>query len=103
MQKIFLIPFLIAGLLLLPSCSGSNEQAKCETIQRAVSEQSAEINSLTESALSMDNPQLETVLILGERLEKLRRNKYNNIISVESCFIPSEVNEATDWISRNPE
>ena len=53
--------------------------------------------------VSMDNPQLETVLILGERLEKLRRNKYNNIISVESCFIPSEVNEATDWISRNPE
>jgi len=87
----------------LPSCSGGSEQAKCETIQRAVSEQSAEINSVTESALSMENPELTTLNIFLERLETLRRSKYNNIISAENCFIPSEIAEATDWISKNPE
>ena len=88
---------------LLSGCSGGSEQAKCELIQRAVSEQSAEINSLTESALSMADPELSTLNIIMERLEKLRRSKYNNIVSAESCFIPSEFDEATDWISRNSE
>ena len=94
---------LILLVSLLSSCSGGSEQAKCELIQRAVSEQSAEINSLTESALSMVNPELSTLNIIMERLEKLRRSKYKNIVSAESCFIPSEIDEATDWISRNPE
>jgi hypothetical protein len=88
---------------LLSGCSGGSEQAKCELIQRAVSEQSAEINSLTESALSMVNPELKTLNIIMERLEKLRRSKFNNIISAENCFIPSEITEASDWISRNLE
>jgi hypothetical protein len=94
---------LILLVSLLSGCSGGSEQAKCEIIQRAVSEQSAEENSLTESALSMVNPELSTLNIIMERLEKLRRSKYNNIISAENCFAPSEIDEATDWISRNPE
>ena len=94
---------LILLVSLLSGCSGGGEQAKCEIIQRAVTEQSAEENSLTESALSMVNPELSTLNIIMERLEKLRRSKYNNIISAENCFAPSEIDEATDWISRNPE
>ena len=88
---------------LLSGGSGGSEQAKCEPIQRAVSEQSAEINSLTQSALGMDQSQLQTLFIIAERLENLRRSKYNNIISAESCFIPSEIEEAKSWISKNPE
>jgi hypothetical protein len=51
----------------------------------------------------MVNPELSTLNIIMERLEKLRRSKYNNIISAENCFAPSEIDEATDWISRKPE
>jgi uncharacterized protein YcfL len=56
-------------LSLLSGCSSGGEQAKCEIIQRAVSEQSAEVNSLTESALIMVNPELSNCNIVQYRLQ----------------------------------
>jgi uncharacterized protein YcfL len=101
MPKVFLTPVLIAGLLLLPSCSSNDEQAKCANIQRVVAEQSAELNSLMAAAVQLDMSQLPTLAALAEKADQLRRNKFNNIVLAESCFTLPEVSEAKLWLEKN--
>ena len=103
MRKALLSANLTLGLLLLPSCSGNNEQAKCANIQRVVSEQSSELNSLVAAALGLDMSQLQTLALVAEKADQLRRNKFKNIILAEKCFTPSEFIEAKVWLEKNPE
>ena len=102
MNKKLGIVFIVLILLPLTSCSGGFNKAKCENIQRAVTEQSNELNSLIQSALSLDMSQISTLAIIVERTDQIRKSKYSAITSEEKCFTQAEVNEAKDWLARNP-
>jgi len=100
MPKVFLTPVLIAGLVLLPSCSGNSEQAKCENLQRVISAQSDEINSIVQSALAAQDD-LSVLAILASKSGQVRTARAKNIISAENCFVASEIAEAKDWLNQN--
>jgi hypothetical protein len=102
-RKLSLTLALLTGLFVLPSCSDNQEKVNCPNIQRVVSEQSEELNSLVAAALGLDMSQLEALALVAEKADQLRRNKFNNIVLAESCFTPSEVNEAKLWLSKNSE
>jgi hypothetical protein len=99
MRKAFLTPLLISGLLLLPSCSGNNEQAKCEDIQRVVTAKKSETNSLlqaanTARAVGNWDVALDLAGQFNVKITEVSKTVYAN----KSCFLDSEITEAENWI-----
>lgn len=94
MPRLFLTPFVIAGLLFLPSCSSAEAKA-CEAATKAYSELSAQSQELGKSIKILEQGSL-----IFEAIEKRDKQmfiakqlllvKINNPI----CFTPKEVSAA---------
>ena len=110
MSKALLTPFVIAGLLLLASCSDSG-------VEKAIVCQTAKDDSRYYSDGYETNKELyrdqtyknlvETGFIENyqskEFLKEMNENFYNSqliIVNNQSCFLPSEVTEAQGHVKR---
>jgi hypothetical protein len=99
MRRVLLTPLLIVGLLLLPSCSGNSEQAKCDDIQRVVTAKKSETNSLlqaanTARAVGNWDVALDLAAQFNVKITEVSKTVYAN----KSCFLDSEISEAENWI-----
>ena len=90
MPKVFLTPFLIAGLLLLPSCSSAEAKA-CE----AARESRDTYLSQFENAKSLKLDLYDAVIAL----KNSKKIVWNN----QDCFTPDEVLEAQNWLRIKPQ
>jgi hypothetical protein len=99
MPRALLIPFVICGLLLIPSCSSSDANA-CEAAQQIVEDDSSKVQELLLSSKDLDKNGygLQANEVRGEILrtsEKLNRE----ILKNQSCFTPEQVGQAQTYIS----
>ena len=99
MPRALLIPFVICGLLLIPSCSSSDANA-CEAAQQIVEEDTNKVQELLLSSKDLDKSGygLQANEIRGEILrtsEKINRL----IIKNQSCFTAEQVAEAQSYIA----
>jgi hypothetical protein len=101
MPKLFLTPLLIAGLLLLPSCSSAEAKA-CKAAEQARAEYEKETKVLWDKKQAKDNASL---FIEGLALDKQVRETYLKsqrvIANNPSCFTPKQVVEAQTYILTN--
>ena len=102
MPRLLLIPLIIAGLLLLPSCSGNSvensTQAKCTDIQRFVSDKRVEANSIlqsAEAARALGN--WDVALDLATKFNNKMREISTYIFADENCFLEQEIIDAKNW------
>jgi hypothetical protein len=102
MRKVFLTPLLIAGLLLLSSCSGNSgensTQAKCAEIQRFVSDKRVEVNSIlqsAEAARALGN--WDVALDLATKFDNKMGEISTYIFADENCFLEQEIIDAKNW------
>ena len=91
MPRALLIPFVICGLLLIPSCSSTDENV-CEAAQQVVEDDMSKVRELLLSAKDLDKNGygLQANEVRGEILrtsEKLNRV----ILKNQNCFTPQEV------------
>ena len=99
MPRVLLIPFVICGLLLIPSCSSSDANA-CEAAQQIVEDDSSKVQELLLSSKDLDKNGygLQANEVRGEILrtsEKINRL----IIKNQSCFTAQQVAEAQSYIA----
>jgi hypothetical protein len=99
MPRALLIPFVICGLFLIPSCSSSDANA-CDAAQQIVKDDSSKVQELLVSAQDLDKNGygLQANEVRGEILrtsEKLNRE----ILKNQSCFTPEQVGQAQTYIS----
>ncbi len=99
MPRALLTPFVICGLLLVPSCSSSDANS-CEAAQQIVEDDTAKVQELLVSAQDLDKNGygLQANEVRGEILrtsEKLNRE----ILKNQSCFTPEQVGQAQTYIS----
>lgn len=94
MPKVFLTPVLIAGLLLLPSCSSSETKA-CEAAKKAYLDLSAQSRALGESIKILEQGSL-ILQAQQKRKEQLFTAKAAFLVKInnQSCFTPEEVSIA---------
>ncbi len=94
MSRALLTSFVISGLLLIPSCSSTDEKA-CEVAQQVVEDDMSKAGELLLSAKDLDKNGygLQANEVRGEILrtsEKLNRV----ILKSQSCFTPAQVGQA---------
>lgn len=94
MPRVFLIPFVICGLLLISGCSSTDEKA-CEAAQQLFEDNKKKARELLLSAKDLDKNGygLQANEVRGEILrtsEKLNRV----ILKNQSCFTPAQVGQA---------
>ncbi len=99
MPRALLIPFVICGLLLIPSCSSTDENA-CEAAQQVVEDDMSKVRELLLSAKDLDKKGygLQANEVRGEIVrtsEKLNRV----ILTNQSCFTPAQVGQAQTYIA----
>jgi len=99
MPRVLLIPFVICGLLLIPSCSSTGKNA-CEAAQQVVEDDINKARELLLSAKDLDKNGygLQANEVRGEILrtsEKINRA----ILKEQSCFTPQQVREAQTYIA----
>ena len=99
MPRALLIPFVICGLLLLPSCSDKDVNA-CEAAQQIVEDDTNKVQELLLSSKELDKNGygLQANEVRGEILrtsEKINRL----IVKNQSCFTPEQVGQAQTYIS----
>ena len=99
MPRALLIPFVICGLLLIPSCSSSDANA-CEAAQQIVEDDSSKVQELLLSSKDLDKSGygLQANEVRGEILrtsEKINRLIVKNL----SCFTAEQVAEAQSYIA----
>jgi hypothetical protein len=99
MPRALLIPFVICGLLLLPSCSDTDVNA-CEAAQQILEDDTTKVQELLVSAQDLDKNGygLQANEVRGEILrtsEKLNRE----ILKNQSCFTAEQVVEAQSYIA----
>ena len=99
MPRALLIPFVICGLLLIPSCSSSDANA-CEAAQQIVEDDSSKVQELLLSSKDLDKSGygLQANEVRGEILrtsEKINRL----IVKNQSCFTAEQVAEAQSYIA----
>ena len=99
MPRALLIPFVICGLLLIPSCSSSDANA-CEAAQQIVEDDSSKVQELLLSSKNLDKNGygLQANEVRGEILrtsEKINRL----IVKNQSCFTAEQVAEAQSYIA----
>ena len=99
MPRALLIPFVICGLLLIPSCSSSDANA-CEAAQQIVEDDTNKVQELLLSSKNLDKNGygLQANEVRGEILrtsEKINRL----IVKNQSCFTAEQVAEAQSYIA----
>jgi hypothetical protein len=99
MPRALLIPFVICGLLLIPSCSSSDANS-CEAAQQIVEDDTNKVQELLLSSKDLDKNGygLQANEVRGEILrtsEKINRL----IVKNQSCFIAEQVAEAQSYIA----
>jgi hypothetical protein len=99
MPRVLLIPFVICGLLLLPSCSDTDVNA-CEAAQQIVEDDTNKVQELLLSSKDLDKNGygLQANEVRGEILrtsEKINRL----IVKNQSCFTAEQVAEAQIYIA----
>ena len=99
MPRTLLIPFVICGLLLIPSCSSTDENA-CEAAQQVVEDNVNKASELLLSAKDLDKNGygLQANEVRGEILrtsEKINRV----ILKNQKCFTPQQVGQAQTYIA----
>ena len=99
MPRALLIPFVICGLLLIPGCSSTGENA-CDAAQQVVEDDLNKVSGLLLSAKDLDKKGygLQANEVRGEILrtsEKINRA----ILKKQSCFTPEQVGEAQSYIA----
>jgi hypothetical protein len=99
MPRALLIPFVICGLLLIPGCSRTVENA-CEAAQQVVEDDMNKAKELLLSAKDLDKNGygLQANEVRGEILrtsEKINRA----ILKKQNCFTPQQVGEAQSYIA----
>ena len=99
MPRALLIPFVVCGLLLIPGCSSTGENA-CEAAQQVVEDDLKKVSELLLSAKDLDKKGygLQANEVRGEILrtsEKLNRV----ILKNQSCFTPAQVGQAQSDIA----
>jgi hypothetical protein len=99
MPRALLIPFVICGLLLIPSCSSTDENV-CEAAQLVAEDDMSKVRELLLSAKDLDKNGygLQANEVRGEILrtsEKLNRV----ILTNQNCFTPQEVGQAQTYIA----
>ena len=99
MPSALLIPFVICGLLLLPSCSDTDVNA-CEAAQQIVEDDTNKVQELLLSSKDLDKNGygLQANEVRGEILrtsEKINRVILNN----QNCFTPQQVVQAQTYIA----
>jgi len=93
MPKLFLTPFVIAGLLFLPSCSSAEAKA-CKDAEQARAEFiEAANNYYTQYEKGIDGN-------LYSQAEEQYINAQRVVINNPSCFTPTEVAEAQTNLSK---
>ena len=101
MPRLFLTPFVIAGLLFLPSCSSAEAKA-CEAAEQARAEYEKETNVLWDKKQAKDNASLFIEgLALEEQVRKTYLKSQRIIANNPSCFTPKQVVEAQTYILNN--
>lgn len=102
MPRLFITPVVIAGLLLLPSCSGNSgegsTQAKCAEIQRFVSDKRVEASSIlqsAEAARAVNN--WDVALDLAAKYNNKMGEISTYIFADKNCFLEQEIIEAKNW------
>ena len=99
MPRALLIPFLVCGLLLIPGCSSTDENA-CAAAEQAMKDDMNKARELLLSAKDLDKKGygLQANEVRGEILrtsEKINRA----ILKRQSCFTPEQVGEAQIYIA----
>ena len=99
MPRALLIPFVICGLLLIPSCSSTDENA-CEAAQQVVEDDMSKVRELLLSAKDLDKNGygLQANEVRGEIVrtsEKLNRV----ILKSQSCSTPQQVGQAQTYFA----
>ena len=99
MSRALLTSFVISGLLLIPSCSSTDEKA-CEVAQQVVEDDMSKAGELLLSAKDLDKNGygLQANEVRGEILrtsEKLNRV----ILKSQSCFTPAQVGQAQTYFA----
>jgi hypothetical protein len=99
MPRALLIPFVICGLLFIPSCSSSDANA-CEAAQQIVEDDTNKVQELLLSSKDLDKNGygLQANEVRGEILrtsEKINRL----IVKNQSCFTAEQVAEAQSYIA----
>ena len=99
MPRVLLSSFVISGLLLIPSCS-STDQNTCEVSQQVVEADMNKVRELLQSAKDLDKNGygLQANEVRGEIVrasEKLNRV----ILKSQSCFTPQQVGKAQTYIA----
>ena len=99
MPRTLLIPFVICGLLLITSCSSTDENA-CEAAQQVVEDDVNKASELLLSAKDLDKNGygLQANEVRGEILrtsEKINRV----ILKNQKCFTPQQVGQAQTYIA----
>ena len=99
MPRVLLIPFVICGLLLIPSCSSSDANA-CEAAQQIVEDDSSKVQELLLSSKDLDKNGygLQANEVRGEIL-RTSENINRLIIKNQSCFTAQQVAEAQSYIA----
>ncbi len=96
MPKVFLTPLLIAGLLLLPSCSSAEAKA-CEAAQLANKNYYEKAGEFNGEAVLKITPEEESKELLA-----LARGEYSRsqrvIVNNPTCFTPKELVEAQIYL-----
>ncbi len=99
MPRALLVPFVICGLLLTPSCSSTDAKA-CDAAQQIVEDYTNKVQELLLSSQDLDKNGygLQANEVRGEILrtsEKINRL----IIKNQSCFTAEQVAEAQGYIA----
>jgi len=97
MPRLFLTPFVIAGLLFLPSCSNAEAKA-CEAAEQARIEYElqSEVNFTAYQKEIDDNKRYESALFI--RGVELLSNSKRVIVNNPKCFTPQQVVEAQSYL-----
>ena len=99
MPRALLVPFVICGLLLTPSCSSTDAKA-CDAAQQIIEDDTNKVQKLLLSSKDLDKNGygLQANEVRGEILrtsEKINRL----IIKNQSCFTAEQVAEAQGYIA----
>ena len=99
MSKVFLTPYLIAALVLLPGCT-SNEVKACNAAEQAVIEYELESADKLTAYNNEINKNQRYDSSLSSKAAEAYLNSLRVIVNNPSCFTPKQVAEAQSFLSK---
>ena len=99
MPKVFLTPYLIAALLLLPGCT-SNEVKACNAAEQAVIEYEVESADKLTAYNNEINKNQRYDSSLSSKAAEAYLNSLRVIVNNPGCFTPKQVAEAQSFLSK---